>query len=417
LSTAGIWRVGSANLQVVFVMSSHAVARKAGYVQEELRPSGILSSEKVRQFLLIPLSLLLALSLIEVPAALDLVNYSQLVGPGVMDVFLATNRGDPELLHIHPPHSHFSGEARGGNIAANFKLPPGATTLYRWDVNYDQNGFRNDLDLKSADLAVIGDSFVEETTVSTAQLMTTRLAHFDNRVVANLGQYGYGPLEELAVLKRYALPLHPRTVLWMFYEGNDLKDVIHYRNVTARTHKPPSYWTRFRERSFTSNALAQVYFRMRPVFRPSGIKHSGVMQTSDGNKFTVYFLYSSPPFSDEQLGALDETTRTIAMASKLCEAQGVRLIFVFIPTKFRVYHTFCQFPPVSDCSKWVLNDLPDRLMKAVETISRGVGYLDLTPNLVNAIGTGTSPYYSDDDHWTPEGQEIAAEAINNYLNK
>lgn len=390
---------------------------KAESVQEVLHPTSILNSEKIRRFLLIPISLFFVLCLIELPAALNLVNYSRLVGPAAMDVFLATNKGDSELLHIHPPHSHFSGQAQGGNIAANFKLPPVATTLYRWDVNYDQNGFRNDLDLKSADLAIIGDSFVEETNIPTAQLMTSHLADLESKVVANLGQYGYGPLEELAVLKRYALPLHPRTVLWMFYEGNDLKDVIHYRNVTAETHKPSSYWTRFWERSFTSNALAQLHFRLRPAFRPSGIKHSGVMQTADGNQLTVYFLYSSPPFTKDDLGAVDDTIRTIATASKLCQAQGVRLIFVFIPTKFRVYHSFCQFPQESDCSQWVLNDLPDRLEQAVGTISPQVGYLDLTSNLVSAVGKGTAPYYSDDDHWTPEGQEIAAEAAHNYLNK
>lgn len=398
-------------------MNSPAVTIKTGSVQEGLRPSGTLCFTKLRQFLLVPLSLLFALCLIELPAALNLVNYSQLLGPGAMDVFLATNKSDPELLHIHPPHSHFSGQARGGNIAANFTLPLAATTLYRWDVNYDQNGFRNDRDLKNADLAVIGDSFVEETNISTAQLMTSRLALLENQVIANLGQYGYGPLEELAVLKRYALPLRPHTVLWMFYEGNDLKDVIRYRNVTAGAHKLPAYWAKFWERSFTNNALAQLHFRLRPALRPSGIKHSGVMQTSDGSKLTVYFLYSSPSFTKEDLGAVDDTIRTITTASELCQAQGVRLIFVFIPTKFRVYHSFCQFPRESDCSQWVLNDLPERLKQAAEAISPQLGYLDLTPNLVNAVGKGIAPYYSDDDHWTPEGQEIAAEATSNYLNK
>lgn len=407
----------ASELPDVLTMSSHVISTKTESVPEVFRPSGILSLAMARRLLLIPLSVIVVLCLIELPALLNLIDYSSLVGPAAMDVFLATNKNDPELLHIHPPHSHFRGEARGGNIAANFKLPASATTLYRWDVNYDKNGFRNDRDLTSADLAVIGDSFVEETTISTGQLMTSRLAHLESKVVANLGQYGYGPLEELAVLRRYALPLHPRTVLWMFYEGNDLKDVIHYRNVTTGTHKPPSYWTKFWERSFTSNALAQIHYRLRPALRPSGIKHSGVMQTSDGNKLTVYFLYSSPPFSSEDLRALDDTTRTIATASKLCEDQGVRLIFVFIPTKFRVYHRFCQFSQESECRNWVLNDLPDRLKQAVKAISPHIGYLDLTPNLVDAVARGVVPYHADDDHWTPEGQEMAAEATNNYLSK
>ena len=141
------------------------------------------------------------------------------------------------------------------------------------------------------------------------------------------------------------------------------------------------------------------------------------MRTADGNKLSLYFLYSSPPFSNEDLQALEETTRTIATASKLCDAQGTRLVFVFIPTKFRVYRSFCQFPRESECSTWVLNDLPERLKKAVEAISPRAEYLDLTPNLVNAVGKGITLYYSDDDHWTPAGQEIAAEAANNYLNR
>jgi len=102
-------------------------------------------------------------------------------------------------------------------------------TLFRWDVRYDHNGFRNQTDLKSADIVVIGDSFVEGLTVSDAQLVTSLLAHLQGKVVANLGQSTYGPQQELIVLKRYGLPLRPRTVVWMFFEGNDLADVITYR--------------------------------------------------------------------------------------------------------------------------------------------------------------------------------------------
>jgi hypothetical protein len=389
-------------------------AATADLAEEEVLPVKA-ESDKLRRIMLIPISIVVVLSLIEVPALLNILDYRNIVGPAAGDVFLATNKGDPELLHVHPPHSHFGGEALGGNIAANFRIPPSAMTLYRWDVNYDQNGFRNDLDLKRADVVVIGDSFVEETTIPTAQLMTSRLAQFEGKVVANLGQYGYGPLEELAVLKRYGLPLRPRTVMWMFYEGNDLKDVIHYRQVTAETYKPQSYWSRYWARSFTRNALAQIYVHLRRALRPPGVRHSGVMLTSSGNKRATYFLYASPPFSKEDLGALDDTTQTIAIASKLCQAQGVRLMFVFIPTKFRVYHNFCQFPRESECRNWVLNDLPDRLKQAVQGMSPRIGYLDLTPNLVDAVGTGIAPYYSDDDHWSPDGQKVAAEAINDYL--
>jgi hypothetical protein len=46
--------------------------------------------------------------------------------------------------------------------------------------------------------------------------------------VANLGQSGYGPQQELAVLKRYGCPPYDRNTSWVFYEGNDLLDVQEY---------------------------------------------------------------------------------------------------------------------------------------------------------------------------------------------
>jgi len=93
---------------------------------------------------------------------------------------------------------------------------------------------------KNADIIVAGDSFVESVTTPTAQLTTSLLANLQGNVVANLGQYGYGPLEEMAVSKRYGLPLRPRTVFWMFFEGNDLKYVILYNYVTDERGKPPN---------------------------------------------------------------------------------------------------------------------------------------------------------------------------------
>ena len=41
----------------------------------------------------------------------------------------------------------------------------------------------------------------------------------------NLGIDDAGPLIELAVLREIAAPLEPRVVFWLFFEGNDLKDL------------------------------------------------------------------------------------------------------------------------------------------------------------------------------------------------
>ena len=126
-------------------------------------------------------------------------------------------------------------------------------------------------------------------------------------------------------------------------------------------------------------------------------------------------MFRSKALSTQDLGAIDETVSTIATAYQLCAAQGARLIFVFVPTKFRVLHDLCQFSETSECRNWVLPDLSERLQSALAAISPAIGYFDLTPVLVNAARTEEFPYYRDDEHWSPEGHKVAATAIHQYL--
>ena len=370
-----------------------------------------MKSEFVRRLLLIVASFLFVLLLFEIPALFQVIDYRNLIGP--TRAWRAPNITDPELLFVHRPRAHQTGSAQGGDISIGNQIPSSDLTQFRWDVTYDHNGFRNVTDLNSADVVVIGDSFVEGLTVTDAELTTSRLARLQGKVVANLGQSAYGPLQELVVLKRYGLPLQPHSVVWMFFEGNDLGDVIDYHRAIRN---PPGFWPSFWARSFTRNALKEVKrLSSAPTEKPSGVKRSGVLQTSNGNGLTLYFMYQTPPLTQENLGALDETAATIETAHKLCAAQGARLIFVYVPTKFRVFHSFCRFPQESNCRDWVVSDLPDRLQKAVGSISPEVGYLDLTPALMDAVKAGKIPYYPDDEHWSPEGHKVAAEAINDYV--
>ena len=75
---------------------------------------------------------------------------------------------------------------------------------------------------------IVGDSFVEGLHVAEPDLISARLAERLGEPVANLGRTGYGPQQELEVLRRHGLAMHPRAVVWAFYEGNDLQDVATY---------------------------------------------------------------------------------------------------------------------------------------------------------------------------------------------
>jgi hypothetical protein len=104
----------------------------------------------------------------------------------------------------------------------------GQYTIY----DSDEHGFHNPLGLwqqSSVKLAVIGDSFVHGACVPSDRNFVARLRAQIPETL-NLGRGGAGPLLELAILKEYGSRVQPRVVLWVYYEGNDLQDLVRERD-------------------------------------------------------------------------------------------------------------------------------------------------------------------------------------------
>jgi hypothetical protein len=148
------------------------------------------------------------------------INYRALLGlpPNFARWHLANHKFDPELGFVYEP-------------MRDSRVPSRAPWRHTWclenpqypiDVRGDRHGFRNAADVHIADVAVLGDSFIEADETPHERTVTTVLGHLLDRPVANLGRIAYGPQQELGVLKRYAIPLRPRVIVWTFYEGNDL---------------------------------------------------------------------------------------------------------------------------------------------------------------------------------------------------
>ncbi len=89
-------------------------------------------------------------------------------------------------------------------------------------------GFAIRRNLTQADVAVVGDSFVESDLTMTQDLFTSVLAREQQTKVANFGQLWYGPQQIAVALERYALAVKPRTIFWFHFEGNDLSDYHRY---------------------------------------------------------------------------------------------------------------------------------------------------------------------------------------------
>jgi hypothetical protein len=384
----------------------------------------LLGAESVRRasagLLLSVLSAFVAVALLELPAVLGWIDYRQLISPPHSVMFTLdkpwerpTNRFDPELLSIHRPGIQFSGNTAGDLV--NW-LGIATDRRYEVSVQYDQNGFRNPRALDRADIAAIGDSFIEAGLVGDRDIVTSRLADAFGLQVANLGQGGYGPQQELIVLQRYALPLNPKLVIWFLFEGNDLLDVHRYEQLRADARNPTTSGS-FLSRSATANSLRTLRWLLTPTPSadlPEAVRRSCRLRRSQpSDAETIYFAYPGAALTERDLSALSLTQQTLVNAQRAARQAGAEFVLVLIPTKFRVYHELCEFPAGAYGHSWRPNDLPGRLAALAGAI--GMPYLDLTIAFRAAAENGPLTYFPDDGHWNASGHAVAADAVVEFV--
>lgn len=361
-------------------------------------------------------ALLILFGLIESPALLGWIDYRELIPP--TETALNHPREDPshqmdrELIHIRRPQQRLVGET-AGDLVHWLGIP--TDRRYKFDIECDSNGFRNDHEIQQAPLVLIGDSFVEWGLVPKSELVSARVGRMLQVEVANLGQPAYGPQQELIVLRRYGLSLQPKVVLWFFFEGNDLLDVSKYERTIKNVDEIMRERKSVKERSFANNALLALAGLSSP--RPSdeeARRRSGrFLKGQSQEETTLYFAYAGAPLSEEDLASLRTAQGCFLQAQQLCVSAGAELVFVYVPTKYRVYRGLCEFPEDGYGKTWVLNDLPSMLESWCKT--QAIPYLDLTPSLKESAAKGELVYFTDDGHWNSQGHEVATKAIASFL--
>lgn len=120
-------------------------------------------------------------------------------------------------------------------------------------LTVDERGFRNPVRHERYDWIVLGDSFAEGSKVSDDQVWTARLAERRGVRLYNLGMSGGNPVTYLDTLKRFGLELRPKAVLYLLYEGNDLRNSI-FRRQRVNGRERLSMW----DVAFKASPLRQV---------------------------------------------------------------------------------------------------------------------------------------------------------------
>ena len=405
---------GSASERFVYVFGVYPVDQFAWNVAATYAAGLLLyvvgSHQDVRRRLIVATlhlsGILLPLALVEGPALVGWIDYREYLAPDQLGGEGPGNRlYEPELYFHRPPHDRFS-NALYGDAAAILGMR--SAPRYAADYRYDHSGFRNDHDLDSAAVVLVGDSFVEGYKVTQERIVSMQLGALLGTRVANLGQSDFGPPNELAVLRLVGLPLQPAVVVWFFFEGNDLYDydleragwstrgaTFSDRSFVLNGLRVVAYWTR-RHRDADDPQIASAMLR-------GPIKEAGA---------TMYFENTNPPIpSTSTLSQLDEFTRIVGQARSLCEAQGVQFLLAVVPIKARVYAPWASLPSAL-ADRLVQGDISRRIASWAQ--ANGIHLLDLEQPLRAAAPRG-AVYYLDDAHWTGFGHRVVAESVAAFI--
>lgn len=320
------------------------------------------------------------------------------------------NHEHAELVYTRPPGERIRGRTHGDCVLW-LGAPPDRE--YDYDLRYDARGYRNETTLARADLAFVGDSFVEAALIDDQRLFTRRLAAELERPVANLGVGGYGPQQALWVLRHHALPLQPALVYWFFFEGNDLVDALRFEHDRLELAQARERKAGHLVRSFSASMLGLAACLLAPASeedRARARSQSALLEVAGPDRGArLYFPYEALPLGPEELRAAVEVERMVREARDACAAAGSRLVLVFVPEKFRVYRELVAIEPGSALERWQPSDLPQRF--AAFAAAEQVEWLDLTAPLQAGARAGPLLFFVDDGHWNPAGHELVAREL------
>ncbi len=195
----------------------------------------------------------------------------------------------------------------------------------------DRFGFNNPdalWDERRLDIALIGDSYVQGAGVGPDEnLVASVRKHFPRTV--GLGCNGNGPLTELATIKEYLSEHKPRVVLWVYYEGNDLRDMANERRSPLlraylendETHELTTRQETLDKLMRDMLARPQAYQVAPPSKTWKTIKEIAALKQL---RFRLRVDFAAPP-DIEYFGKVLED------ASRYVEQWGGQVVFVYLP--------------------------------------------------------------------------------------
>src|SRR5271170_1273943 len=307
---------------------------------------------------------------------------------------------------------------------------------YHWLHRTDWMGFRNPIDRKRVDIALIGDSMVYGHGLDESETVRSHLERMLGRPVANLSEQGGAMDYEYEILKHDAVRLHPRYV-FIFFFNNDISDVegrlsdgemrrflelpvgdhtTRYFILKPTPHLRRGDWSMrnlYVRRSamlleHLLSARIAGYLASRHPTRPvvtvsapapsSTVAMAGNPTTNSASASARPAWMTQPPFAADprmQL-AMQFHLRAILKAQDFAARHAMRMAYVFIAVPL----------PYDSLYEEII---------AAYCRTNGIDFFSLRPALDAARANGTQIYLTGDGHFSNAGTAITAQALADHF--
>jgi hypothetical protein len=282
-------------------------------------------------------------------------------------------------------------------------------------LQYDKDGFRNPADLEDWEIVVIGDSFTELGNLKYDDLVSTQLGSLVDRSVKNLGISHTGVLNQTACLQHFGISKSTKHVVWAFFEGNDLQDMVLESQRLSRIETGASDHVDLIANRKTQSSLTAAIQNV--LFAPSrlDIYGSAVNATLSRGNELVRFKLDYTPVGSEMLGPVgDQLKVAIEKLAEYCRQRDMKLWCVYLPTKRRVFHSL-GYQVDTDATlhlrqPWQPSDLPQWL--ELQCRQKQIEFVDATPSLIELNKSGEfSHNLVFDTHLSVAGARVVAESL------
>jgi lysophospholipase L1-like esterase len=203
----------------------------------------------------------------------------------------------------------------------------------------DRYGFHNPADVwerRRMDLAALGDSYTEGYCVPSDRNFVA-LVREKHPATLNLGIQGNGPLLELAGLTEYLVHVRPRSVLWFYYEGNDLVDLeVERRNPLLTSYLRDGFTQNLMARQPSVDKAIREYFAdgaaRRSAERPAQLDVEDVLFLRNLRDRLRLALTGSLALDFDEEASLALLRDVLAAARSRVEGWDGTLVFVYLPS-------------------------------------------------------------------------------------